>query len=193
MEERDSILENSSLSDRINELKKHQCKDLIAVIEEPTHTNNIGKIIRCVNTLGVDQLYVIDSKNKLPDEWKEMRRNKSLIRMSASAIKWSLVKKFKTTQECLDHLEKNKFISISTSPHQKGKKNIILQEGKFNQEKLAVWFGNESNGLSEEVIERSDACVQIEMYGIVESMNLSTSTAIVLYEITKQRRALKRL
>ncbi len=193
MEEHDKALEKNSLRKRVDEIKKLQCKNLIAVLEEPTHSNNIGKVIRCVNTLGIDKLYVVDSKNKLPDEWKEMRRNKSLLRMSASAVKWSFVKKFKTTKECLDHLEENKYISISTSPHQKGKKNIILQEGNFNQKKLAVWFGNESNGLSEEVIERSEACVYIEMYGIVESMNLSTSTAIILYEITKQRRALQHL
>lgn len=193
MEELNKKPEKSNLRKRADKIKKFQCKNLIAVLEEPTHFNNIGKVIRCVNTLGVDKLYVVDSKNKLPDEWKEMRRNKSLLRMSASAVKWSFVKKFKTTKECLDHLEENKFTSIATSPHQKGKKNIILQEGKFTHKRLAVWFGNESNGLSKEVIERSEACVYIEMYGIVESMNLSTSTAIVLYEITKQRRALQSL
>ena len=193
MENPDKTLEKSNLRKRADEIKKFQCKNLIAVLEEPTHSNNIGKVIRCVNTLGVDKLYIVDSKNKLPDEWKQMRRNKSLIRMSASAVKWSFVKKFKTTKECLDHLEENRFISISTSPHQKGKKNIILQEGNFTHKRLAVWFGNESNGLSKEVIERSEACVYIEMYGIIESMNLSTSTAIILYEITKQRRALQHL
>lgn len=193
MEERYKALTKTKLRERVEELKKFQCKNLIAVLEEPTHSNNIGKVIRSVNTLGVSQLYIIDSKNKLPDEWKEMRRNKSLIRMSASAVKWSFVKKFKTTKECLDHLEANDFISIATSPHQKGKKNISLQEGTFTHKKLAVWFGNESNGLSPEVIERSEACVYIQMYGIIESMNLSTSTAIILYEITKQRRAKARV
>lgn len=191
MEEHKKPLEKSNLRKKADAIKKFQCKHLIAVLEAPTHSNNIGKVIRCVHTLGVDKLYVVDSKNKLPDEWKEMRRNKSLLRMSASAVKWSFVQKFKTTKECLDHLEKNKYISIATSPHQKGKKNIALQEGDFTQKRLAVWFGNESNGLSTEVIERSEACVYIEMYGIIESMNLSTSTAIVLYEITKQRRALQ--
>ena len=193
MEEHNKTLEKSNLRKKADAIKKFQCKNLIAVLEEPTHSNNIGKVIRCVNTLGVDKLYVVDSKNKLPDEWKQMRKNKSLLRMSASAVKWSFVKKFKTTKECLDHLEENRFISISTSPHQKGKKNIILQEGRFTHKRLAVWFGNESNGLSKEVIERSEACVNIEMYGIIESMNLSTSTAIILYEITKQRRALQNL
>lgn len=190
MEEYNKIIAESNLGERGEEIKKNHCKNLIAVLEEPTHTNNIGKVIRCIHTLGVEKLFVVDRKNKLPEEWKEMRRNKSLLRMSASAVKWSFVKKFHTTQECLAHLEENGYTSIATSPHQKGKKNIILQEGKFTHKKLAVWFGNESNGLSEAVLECSAACVSIQMYGLIESMNLSSSTAIVLYEITKQRRAL---
>ncbi|MFT6845738.1 MAG: tRNA (guanosine-2'-O-)-methyltransferase [Flavobacteriales bacterium] len=190
MEEDNKTAEKSRLKKRMDAIKDFQCKDLIAVLEEPTHFNNIGKVIRCVNTLGVDKLYVIDSKNKLPDEWEEMRKHKPLLRMSASAIKWSFVKKFASTKACLDHLEEEEFISMATSPHQKGKKNIVLQEGDFTHKKLAVWFGSESNGLSEEAIERSEACVNIEMYGIIESMNLSASAAIVLYEITRQRRAM---
>ncbi len=78
-----------------------------------------------------------------------------------------------------------------TSPHLKGRKNIVLHEGKYTKMKLAVWFGNESKGVSNEAIENSNACINIPMYGIIESLNLGTSTGIVMYEITKQRREFK--
>jgi tRNA G18 (ribose-2'-O)-methylase SpoU len=54
--------------------------------------------------------------------------------------------------------------------------------------KLAVWFGNEGKGISKAALERSDLCINIPMFGIIESFNLGTSSGIVLYEITKQRR-----
>ena len=190
MEEDYNTFEKSSLEKRVEKIAPFQCKNLIAVLEDPTHFNNIGKVIRCVNTLGIEKLYVVDPKNKLPDDWQEMRKSKPLIRMSASAVKWTFVKTFKTVSACLDQLETDKFISIATSPHQKGKTNIRLQDGDFTQEKLAIWFGNESDGLSKEVINRSESCVYIDMFGIIESMNVSSSAAIVLYEITKQRRKL---
>ena len=57
------------------------------------------------------------------------------------AIKWTFVKTFKTSKECFDHLEKNNIVSFGTSPHIKGKDNVILSEGTFTQKKLAVWFG----------------------------------------------------
>ena len=79
-----------------------------------------------------------------------------------------------------------------TSPHVKGKQNFKLNEGKYTHSLLAVWFGNESKGISNEAIENSKFCVQMEMYGMVESMNLGSSTGIVLHEVTKQRRNYKK-
>ena len=78
-----------------------------------------------------------------------------------------------------------------TSPHIKGHNNIVLHEGKYIKMKLAIWFGNESKGISDEAVENAKACINIPMYGIIESLNLGTSTGIVLYEVTKQRREFK--
>jgi tRNA (guanosine-2'-O-)-methyltransferase len=120
-----------------------------------------------------------------------MRTDVTLTKTSGSAIKWSFVKKFKSTEECIHHLDKSGFVSMVTSPHVKGQKNIVLHEGKYTRMKLAVWFGNESRGISERAVENCKACINIPMYGIIESLNLGTSTGIVLYEITKQRREFK--
>ena len=173
---------------RINAVKKYRCKNLIAVLEEPSDPKNIGTVIRNINALGVEKLYIVDTNNSIPDNWDDMRNRKTLLKSSVGAVKWTFVKKFKSTQECIDHLEKNKYVSVVTSPYVKGKTNVVLQHGDFTQKRLAVWFGNEARGISPLAVERSSACVSIEMYGVVESFNLATSTGIVLYEITKQRR-----
>lgn len=183
------IKQKSSLRLRADEIKDYQCKNLIAVLENPNDIKNIGTVIRNVNALGVEKLYVIDMFNRLPEDWQAMREKKSLLKPSVSGIKWSFVKVFKDTQDCIDHLNKNNFVSVVTSPHVKGRTNVILHEGDYTQKKLAVWFGNEARGISELAVENSIACVSIPMFGIVESLNLATSTGIVLYEVTKQRRA----
>ena len=139
--------------------------------------------------LGVEKTYVVDPSNKLPDDWQEMRGRKSLSKTSVSAIRWSFVKRFDSTGECLDHLEKNGFVSVVTSPHVKGQKNVVLHEADYTLfTKLAVWFGNESRGISNEAVQRSEMCVSIPMFGMIESLNLGTTSGIVMYEITKQRR-----
>lgn len=179
-----------TLRARADKVREFRCKNLIAVIENPDDIRNIGTIIRNVNALGVEKAYVVTGQNTLPDDWQEMRVRPKLSAISASAIKWSFVRKFKDTESCLAHLEKNGFVSIVTSPHVKGRKNVVLHEGEYTKcKKLAVWFGNESAGISDLAVDRSEFCVNIPMFGIIESLNLGTSSGIVLYEITKQRRA----
>lgn len=175
---------------RADRIKGFRCKNLIAVIEHPDDPRNIGTIIRNVNALGVEKAYVISNKDFLPDDWQSMREKPKLNAISASAIKWSFVKKFQDTTSCFDHLEKNGFVSAVTSPHMKGKANVVLHEGDYTPHtKLAVWFGSEGSGISNEALERSAFCINIPMMGMIESLNLGTSSGIVFYEITKQRRA----
>ena len=174
---------------RANEIKEYQCKNLIAVLECPALMKNIGAVIRNVNALGVEKTYIIDPRKSLPDDWQDMRERKSLSKVSVSAIKWSFVKRFDSTEDCIAHLNKKNFISVVTSPHVKGKKNVILHEADYTKfTKLAVWFGNESRGISDLAVKNAEMCVSIPMFGMIESLNLGTSTGIVLYEITKQRR-----
>ena len=181
-----------TIRQRADAIKDFQCKNLIAVLENPNDSKNLATVIRNVNALGVEALYVVDNRQLFPDNWQEMRERKSILKPSVSAVKWSFIKVFSSTESCIAHLEARRFTSIVTSPHIKGKANVILHEGNYTQKRLAVWFGNELRGISELAIEHSVACVQIEMYGMVESLNLATSTGIVLYEITKQRRIYQR-
>ena len=185
--------EKSSARKRADEIKEFQCKNLIAVIEDPSNIKNIGTVVRNVNALGVEKVYVVDSRNSLPDDWQEMRETKTLSKTSVSAIKWSFVKRFNSTEECIEHLQKNNFVSFVTSPHIKGRSNASLEEVDFTEHyKLAVWFGNEARGISATAIEHSNLCVSIPMFGMIESFNLGTTSGIVLYEATKQRREYQR-
>ena len=178
-----------SVRRRAEEIKPFRCKNLIAVIENPTDVKNIGTVIRNVNALGVEKAYIVDPRRRLPDDWQQLREHRSVSTTSVSAVKWTFVRRFDSTTECFDHLEKNRFTSIVTSPHVKGKTSIFLHEGDFTAyTKLAVWFGSESMGISDLAVERSDMCVCIPMFGMIESLNLGTSSGIVLYEIAKQRR-----
>ena len=155
----------SSARRRADAIKAFKCKNLIAVIENPTDVRNIGTVIRNVNALGVEKVYVVDQHNALPDDWQEMRERKSLSKTSASAVKWSFVRRFDSTDACFDHLEFKNFKSIVTSPQVKGKRSIFLHEGDYTEHsKLPVWFGSEAIGISDRAVERSEMCVSIPMF-----------------------------
>lgn len=179
----------SPVRQKADEIKPYRCKNLIVVLENPMDIKNIGTVIRNVNALGVEKTYIVDSRKSLPEDWEEMRERKSLSKTSVSAIKWSFIKRFDSTEQCIKHLEKNRYTSVVTSPHIKGKRNEVLHKADYTMPRLAVWFGNESRGVSDEAVASSEFCVSIPMFGMIESLNLGTTTGIVLYEITKQRRA----
>lgn len=179
----------TSVRKRADAVKSFRCKNLIAVIENPTDIANIGTVIRNANALGVEKVYIVDPRKELPDDWQEMRGQRLISKTSVSAVKWTFVKRFDSTETCLDHLEKQGFVSVVTSPHVKGRTNVFLHDGDYTPHmKLAVWFGNEKHGISKDAVERSEMCVAIPMFGMIESLNLGTSSGIVLYEVTKQRR-----
>jgi len=189
MDAEETISEKRPARRRADDVKPYRCKNLIAVLECPSDIRNTGAVIRNVNALGVEKVYVVDPARALPEDWQEMRERRTLSKTSASAVKWSFVKRFDSTEECLAHLEKNGFVSIATSPHVKGKRNEILHEVDYTiYTKLAVWFGNEGRGITDLVVEHSEMCVSIPMFGMIESLNQGTTSGIVLYEVTKQRR-----
>ena len=178
-----------SVRARADAIKPFRCKNLIAVIENPTDVKNIGTVIRNVNALGVEKVYVVDVRGDLPDDWQDLRGDKAISKTSVSAVKWTFIRRFDSTDACFDHLESKGFKSIVTSPHVKGKASIYLHEGDYSvHAKLAVWFGSEAVGISDRAVERSEMCVSIPMFGMIESLNLGTSSGIVLYEVAKQRR-----
>ena len=60
-----------SVRKRAGEVKPFRCKHLIAVLENPTDVKNIGTVIRNVNALGVEKVYVVDPRRSLPDDWQD--------------------------------------------------------------------------------------------------------------------------
>lgn len=181
--------EKSSTRIKANNAKKLRSRSLICVLENPSNLQNIASVIRNIDALGVTKLYVVSSDPKCKIDNKSKKKLRSIRKCSSSADKYVYVRYFDTTQECFDYLEKKKFKSLVTSPHIKGKNNYQLYDHNFKQyRRLAVWFGNESKGISDEIIRLSKGCVQIRMAGIVESMNLSVATGIVLSYISHQRR-----
>jgi tRNA (guanosine-2'-O-)-methyltransferase len=53
---------------RADEVRPYLCKNLIAVIENPLDIRNIGTVIRNVNALGVEKIYILDWKKSLPED-----------------------------------------------------------------------------------------------------------------------------
>ncbi len=176
-----------AIRERIRKIKHLRNRYFICVLENPTDIVNIGSAIRNIPAFGVEKLYVIGGAKNILHDFESSRTNKHLTNISVGANKWVYVKYFNSVSECISHLRKNLYTIAVTSSHEKGKKNVNLYEVEFTQKRLAVWFGNESKGISDEAVNNADMCIYIPMGGIVESLNLGTSTGIILSYIGYQR------
>lgn len=174
------------IRERVRQVKHLQNKYYICVLEDPKDIVNIASAMRNISAFGVEKLYVIGN-NQLVKDFETSRNNKRLTGISVGANKWVFVKRFDTAADCIAHLRKDRYTIAITSSHLKGKQNVNLYEETFTQKRLAVWFGNESKGISDEAVGAAEICIQIPMGGIVESLNLGTSTGIILSYIGYQR------
>ena len=104
----------SSMRRRADAIRQFRCRNLIAVIENPINIINIASIIRNVNALGVEKVYIVDPQRLIPDDWQEFRQRQNMSKLSVSASKWSFVRRFDSTDECFDHLESKRFVSMVT-------------------------------------------------------------------------------
>ena len=182
----------TSLRIKADKAKQFRCKGLVIVLENPKTIANVGTVIRNIDALGAGKLYVIDGYNLLPEKWQDMRERAKLNDISASAIKWTYVRRFKTTDDCINYLIKKDFESYSTSPHQLGKANVEVHNAVYTVPRLAIWFGNEAKGLSKTALDYCVVNITIPMCGIIESLNLGTTTGIVIYQAATQRREFSR-
>jgi tRNA (guanosine-2'-O-)-methyltransferase len=156
---------------------------VICVLENPKTIQNIAMIIRNVNAFGVDELYIVSQKMASRVSKKEQ---KTLKKVSVGSINSVTIRYFATTKDCFEYLKVKQYVSYVTSPHQKNKTNYNLYDNNMPlYPKLAIWFGSESDGISDEAVSHSEGCIQIPIRGVVESLNVAMATGIILSYLTK--------
>ncbi|HMA77422.1 MAG TPA: RNA methyltransferase [Candidatus Krumholzibacteriaceae bacterium] len=139
-------------------------------VEKP---GNIGALLRTAGGAGVSALIASDLKTDL--------FNPNIIRSSLGAV-FTVPTAKAGSDEIIEWLKRNKINIISTSPDSE----LIYTDADFTLP-CAVILGSENRGLSKNWFIASDYIVNIPMKGDVDSLNVSTAGAVLLYEILRQR------
>lgn len=150
----------------------------IVVLEDISDPHNAAAVLRSCDAFGFHKVFFIFH------EEKRFRPERVGKLSSASGNKWLEFETFSSTSECFSRLEELGFTTIATALTDKSESifNIDLTEPK-----IALLFGNEHRGLSQEALDLSDKTLLIPMRGMVQSLNLSVTAAICLFETTRQR------
>lgn len=151
---------------------------LTVVLEDVFDPHNASAVLRSCDAVGVLDVHLVYVKQEPP--------RKSFGRStSASAAKWLNLHYHDSIEECYAALRQQGFRIAATALQDD---SCELYDTDLTQP-TALVFGNEKDGVSDEGIELADATVYIPMQGMVESLNISVSCAVSLYEAMRQRRA----
>jgi tRNA (guanosine-2'-O-)-methyltransferase len=152
----------------------------VIVLENIADPHNAAAVWRTAEAFGFQKIYMVYSKEK-PINPKKIGKA-----TSASANKWLSFKLFENIDLCYAELQKNGYKIYATVLDKEAKE---IGDIKFKEKRVAIVLGNEHRGLSEEAIKGADKKIYIPMKGMVQSLNISVTAAILMYEIDRQRRA----
>lgn len=163
--------------ERVKRLLSLRQPDLRVVLEGVAIAHNASAVIRTCDAAGVLHLDLVSPNPDL------LGINKAI---STKAEKWIEVRIHRSLEACLFPLKKRGFKVAVTHL---GENAVDYTEMDYSIP-LAIVFGSESEGVSPEALKLADHSIRIPMLGMVQSLNLSVSVGIILFEALKQRRAL---
>lgn len=157
-------------------LSKRQ-NDITVVLENVFDPHNISAVMRTCDAVGIQEIFILNTRIGPHKKWGK--------KSSSSASKWLTIHQFTDADACLAALRGKYDIILTTHL---AANSISLYEADLTQ-RVALVFGNEHDGVSEEIRALSDGNFIIPQVGIIRSLNISVACAVTLYEAFRQKSA----
>lgn len=145
-------------------------RHLTIVLENIFQEHNASAVLRSCESFGIQELHVIEKDNKY-----KVQRD-----IARGAGRWVDMTNYTSTTptvDCIKSLKEKGYKIVATTPH----KNDFTIDTLPIDQPVALVFGTEQAGISEEIIALADEFVMIPMYGFTESFNISVSAAISMH------------
>lgn len=155
-------------------LQKRQ-PDLTVVLENVFDPHNISAVMRTCDAVGIQEIFILN--NRIP------RHKKWGARSSSSAAKWLTIHQFEDPVECFKEL-RHRYDKILTTHLSSDASSLYALD---LTQRIALVFGNEHSGVSEEIRALADGNFIIPQAGIIQSLNISVACAVSLYEAYRQK------
>lgn len=171
-------LRNSELN-RLSEkeFKLNTNNDLVVVLDNVRSLHNVGSVFRTCDGLGITDIYLCGITAVPPN--KEIHKT---ALGAENTVRWHY---FNNTIDAIKKLKDEDFSVISI---EQADGSIPLNKYSCSENvKEAIIFGHEVKGVSQEVVDNSDICIDIPMTGTKHSFNISVSVGIVLWELRRNR------
>lgn len=157
-------------------LSKRQ-NDITVVLENIFDPHNVSAVMRSCDAIGVSEVFILNSQIPRHHKWG--------FRSSSSAFKWLTIHQFTDTEECFKAIRERYQHILTTHLSSDA---VSLYEIDLTKS-VALVFGNEHDGVSEEARALGDGNFIIPQVGMIKSLNISVACAVALYEAYRQKQA----
>lgn len=162
-----------------NKIIAHRTRHITIVAEDTYQDHNASAIIRNCDCFGIQDAHILEEHHRY-------RLAKGMTQGSEKWVDLHYYGEFEnSTQTCIDTLRKQGYAIIATTPHEK---DCLVDEYDASK-KSAFFFGRETTGLSQQILDQADGFVKIPMFGFSESFNISVSVALLLQSVMGRLRA----
>jgi tRNA (guanosine-2'-O-)-methyltransferase len=151
---------------------------LTVVLEDIYQPHNASAVLRTCDCFGIQDVHIIENRNKYevnPD-------------VALGSAKWLSLYRYRRSSsnsaECLRSLHEKGYSIVAATPHKDDHTPADIPLDR----RIALVFGTELNGLSDEASGMADRFIRIPMFGFTESLNISVSAAILIHSITYRMR-----
>lgn len=147
--------------------------DLTVCLEQVHKPHNVSAIIRTADAVGVHQVHAV---------WPTTRM-RTLVSSAAGSNSWVSVKTHRTIGDAVGHLKAQGMQILATNLSARA---VDFREVDYTRP-TCVLLGQEKTGITEEALALADRDIVIPMIGMVQSLNVSVASALILYEAQRQR------
>jgi tRNA (guanosine-2'-O-)-methyltransferase len=162
---------------RITQVLDKRKDDLTIVLENVFDPHNISAVMRTCDAVGVQDIYILNTRIPRHKKWG--------AKSSSSAAQWLTIHQYTDAGECLAAL-RGRADHIFTT-HLTGDAVSLYDMDLTGR--IALVFGNEHSGVSDEIHALADGNFIIPQMGIIKSLNISVACAVTLYEAFRQKNA----
>jgi tRNA (guanosine-2'-O-)-methyltransferase len=167
----ESLLSENRLK-RFHQVVKQRTKHFTVATEDVYQLHNTSAVIRSCDVFGIQEVNIVEEVNS-----KRIDRE-----IAMGAQKWVDLNRYHTVKDSLKAIKAKGYQIVATTPHANDCDLFDFDVIK----KSCFFFGRETEGLSQEVLDEADVFLKIPMSGFTESLNISVSAAIILQHVTSK-------
>ncbi|MCZ2085730.1 MULTISPECIES: RNA methyltransferase [unclassified Kaistella] len=158
--------------EKINRFAPESSDFVLPVIEDVYQFRNAAAIVRSVEACGFHKIVAMESENQFNPN----------LRVTKGAETWVDVERLPHSLDSIKQIKNRGYKIVAVSPE----KNATLLSDFQMTEPVALVFGTEAEGVTDEILDFSDETLAIPMYGFTRSFNVSVAAAICVYDLKQK-------